>query len=68
MLAHKGADPVAMRRNEQTTARRIDIRCGTPTVEKRELVVLFEVRAEAADELKRFEKAVLHQQILYGLF
>ena len=37
-------------------------------VKKRELVVPFEVCAEAADELKRLEKAVLHQQILHGLF
>jgi hypothetical protein len=69
VLAHNETDAGVMRRRKQTAARRIGIRCGTSLrVKKRELVVLFEMRAEAADELKRLEKTVLHQQILHGLF
>lgn len=69
VLAHSGADPVAMRRKRQMAASRIDMRCGTSLcVKERDLVVPFEVCAEAAYELKRLEQAMSHQKVLQGLF
>lgn len=62
VLAQSGADPLVIRRTKQMAARRIDIRCGTSLgLKETELVVPFEVRAEASDELKGLEQAMPHE-------